>query len=334
MADFNGACRQVIEAEILGISRRDKLYGEAMRAYAGEHPDVPQDRVCAYTYSELNRRLFREYGRERGMSEGQCKVAKSWFWEVGDRLGYTGMGHAPGSASGTDPTSFIPDDGARPEPTPPPLEGSVPAINAIQELRGALGEMVEYCRHHDVRKALGPSAHEEWVSEISATARLVLDLTSQGRRVPEALQPVFIAAWHAAAAIDGVMRRVYAVVGSAELDRAERLTSKGASNILKCKVKGVPMSSEPRSLWAAILRGFHGAKCKRCGSRRSRPDTDSRSAATLHCLACADGRSFAAPEWVPCRSCHRPLEDPKAIDCPACGAPTGLPPNAGELLAP
>lgn len=330
MGAFTEAVSDVVEAEILGLESRGTLYEAAMRAYASENAGVPENRVCLYTWREINSRLYAMYGKARGLTEAQCRVGKSYFWEVGERLGFTGHGHAPGSASGTDATSFIGEI----EPEAPPLPGSAKAIEALQELRAALNECASYCRLHDVEGALGASDAESAVTEIAATARLLRDLVSSNRRVPEFVQPAFVAVWHAISSAEGMMRRVYAIVGSEELDRAPRLTSKAITNILKGRTAGMPLCTEPRSLWAAATCGFHGAPCPKCGCRRTMPDTDSRSAATLHCLRCADGRSFRAPEWVPCKSCRRPLEDPKAVDCPACGEPTRLPKDAGALLAP
>lgn len=336
----------VARAEIDDVGSRRELYSAAMHAVRAAHPGLADEEICSATYAEVTHQIWLKDGKERGIAEDDCAPAKAWFWRVGESLGYTGKysrydvdGAGANSTSIIEEASSLISEELGGEEAAPAAEGSREAIEAIGELRSALHEAAAFLYAHDATALAGADAVETFVTEARALSRAATQMMAENRTVPAGLRPLLVSMVHMAQSMDALVRRFTSAWREAGLDGHARLTPKGLSKILKGRSMEVPPCEEPRSFFAAVLRGYHGAKCPdpKCGSRRVRDDPGGRSVPTLHCLACK--AQFGAPEWATCRACHRLLGDALRdgdVDCPHCGEPTRAPPGAAgrDWLAP
>lgn len=337
-ARARSAILAVVRAEVGGYGSRQRLYETALQAYQEAHPALPADEVCAACYGEITHHTWLNWGQDAGIPEADCGPSKAYFWRVAERLGFTAryakydIDDEPNSTSGIEEAnSLISEEHEGPVP-----RGSEAARAAILEMREALSVVYRQLRAHDAEELAGKADVETLVTEARAISANLRDLCSDQRLVPANMHPIFIMLLSAVANADALGRRTCAEIKSRSLDSRRKMTRKSMANIAKGRYSRVPICVEPRRAVIAIMRGYHGMRCPACGSRRTVPDTDSRSCATVHCLHCADGASHVAPDWVTCRACHSPIEDPAAVDCAQCGEPTRLPPGleGGSLLAP
>jgi len=332
------AARQAIlavaRAEIDDVGSRRKLYTEAMRAVRRARPDLKDEEVCSATFAAVTREIWIKEGRDRGVPEADCAPAKTWFWRVGESLGFTAKysrydaDGEPNDASviGQE-SSFI--EGNSAGAVDPPPKGSLEVIEAMHGLRRALRDAEGFLCSHDARKLAGREACETFVAEAQALSQAALQCMAGNRTVPTGLQALLLSMVHIAQSMDALVRRFTAAWREESLDARPPLTRKALSNIIHGRLKDIPRCAEPRSLVAAALRGYHGAECPRCGSRRSRASQESLSSPMIHCIPC--GEPFEAPEWGTCRACHRLLGEALTngdVDCPHCGEPTRAPPAA------
>lgn len=336
-ARARAALLAVASAEITDHGSRRKLYEVALQSYAEAHPDLPSEEVCVACFAEITHHIWLKWGKERGIPEADCAPSKAYFWRIASELGFThryaqyDADDDGNSTSGIEEANSLISEEEHDVEVP---DGSVAVREALSEMRSALSEAHAFLRTADATELAGREAVETFTVEARAMSQGLREVISRHRRVPANLQPLFITLLAMVATADALVRRLGAALLEPEMD-GRRLTRKAMANIVRGRYAGVPLCLEPRSLWAAVWRGYHGAPCPKCASRRTVPDTAARSCPTLHCLACADGESFPAPDWVTCRACHQPVTDASMVDCPHCGEPLRAPPGGERrLLAP
>ena len=332
------ACANAEQAQ--AVNKRE-YYIKVMDAYHAHHADVPKEQVSAEARREVEARMWQKWGEAYGQPRSAFVVPPAWWRRVAAERGYTDRKYA--GQDGLDAMPEPPDSGGEgdtgsasykaKERSPHAVENEA-LLRACDDLIDTLETGKALLRRHAAATVVPPELCETFTTESAALCQNVRELVNERVTVPTQLQSLLLTYMFACASTDAMFREF--AMGVKEIQWGERreagrpiMSHKEISNIVRSRVAHVPRALEPVTGVAAQMRGFHGAACPSCGSRRCLPDTSSMSSGTLRCLHCyhlKDGSTFAAPEHRACPRCHAPLtDDADPETCGHCGQAMAVP---------
>ena len=332
------------EAEHASFRNRKDYYAHVMSKYWALHEgDCQRGEVSVLAKDLVERRLWERYGQEQGIPEADFMIPEAWWRRVASGLGFTDHRYVrydvDGEEDATGGDTSIADDISAPREAPRNYsrENAEP-IRATQNLIDALSSCLGRLKANRIADHMDPEVAETYAVEANAIAGGLRELVGDRQFVPTAVQPMFTLLLATCPTMDSLFRRLMAGIKSEAMEarravvngrRQPIITQKEVSNIVNGRLVNVHPWLELRSSAAAQLRGYHGARCPRCGGRRCVPDGASLSTPRLKCLHCYNrhgGETFVAPQHVACPQCLRAIhDDMEGPECPHCGVDIGVP---------
>lgn len=300
------------DAEWSGSANKRELYRAAMLAFRANNPHVPKHDVCRLTMRAIGNRMWEKYGRKQGRPRQDFDIAPTWIRSVGHELGFTDRRMARPKGD-TTATSFIAKN-----------KRWIAALNNMAEGNEACRRLM---RTHDALEHVEREVLESLEAEGVAMRDNARDVLNDRIAVPKNLQSTFLDCLASAASVSGLLRMFGMSTKAKKWGERPRMSAKGVSNVRQGHTSHVPACLEPQSAVAAQWRGYHGAPCPECGTRRCVLST---TPGRLRCLRCSTGAgdgTFTAPEPMRCPHCaidlaaERGMRDP----CPNCGGATRIP---------